>query len=72
VEIGVINSAPQAKATVDVTPRRLQQFKLRPGDRVAWTLSGQSGEAVADQWGLVTVPRLEISRSLSTLTLTRK
>ncbi len=60
--IGLFPGAPQTRATVSVTPRRTQMFKLRPGDRIAWTnrsVGGprimQTGEATADQWGLVTI-----------------
>jgi pimeloyl-ACP methyl ester carboxylesterase len=61
-------------ATADVTPRRLQRFKLQPGDRVQWANSingreAQTGEAVADQWGLVTLPQVQIARSGSRLSV---
>ena len=64
--IGLFPTAPQPRATVDVTPRRTQKFTLQPGERVAWTntsLGGpriaQSGEATADQWGLVTLTAVQ-------------
>jgi hypothetical protein len=60
--IGLFPTAPEPRATVNVTPRRTQKFKIQAGGRVTWTntsVSGariaQSGEATADQWGLVTL-----------------
>jgi hypothetical protein len=45
--------------TVDVTPRRCQQFKPRPGARLRWTTStGDSGTLTVDPSALVTVPRV--------------
>jgi len=64
--VGLFPTAPQPRATVDVTPRRTQKFTLQPGERVAWTntsLGGpriaQSGEATADKWGLVTLTAVQ-------------
>jgi len=55
------NRLAQARMTVDVTPRRLQQFKLNPGEQVSWTNSaGGSGVATADAWGLVTIAAVGI------------
>lgn len=76
VEISIVDRAPRQKATVDVTPRRLQRFRLRAGDRVAWTnVSGrdvvQSGEVVADQWGLITLPQVEVSRGGNRIVVSR-
>jgi hypothetical protein len=59
---------PPRQCTVDVTPRRCQKFRLRPGTRVAWrvlALDGaeiHAGEAAADEWGLVTAPRVRVRR----------
>jgi hypothetical protein len=59
--------------TVDVTPRRCQKFKTRPGETFRWISStGDSGTVTADQAGLVTVPRLVIKpESKTTLTIRR-
>ncbi len=55
------NDLARAAMTVDVTPRRCQQFRPRPGDRLRWTTSaGDAGEVTADAWSLVTVPRVPI------------
>lgn len=60
--------------TVDVTPRRCQKFKAKPGDTFQWTNSaGGKGEVRADEWGLVTVEKVRIKPGeATTLTITRK
>ena len=62
--------APEDRATTDLTPRRCQAFKPKPGDRFTWTSTDQktgkvaaSGTVKADQWGLVTVPGLTIGKT---------
>lgn len=61
--------APKEQCTVDMTPRRVQHFKTAPGTKVKWenlTISGsllQSGEATADQWGLVTLKNIQVSKA---------
>ena len=65
-------SAPLGECTVDLTARRCQQFKARPGQRFTFTntlLSSQehpgrtvqSGKVTADKWGLVTSKRLKVT-----------
>jgi hypothetical protein len=57
----ISNTLPKTMMTVDLTPQRAQKFRLSAGTRVAWRASsGQSGAAVADPRGLVTIPKLEI------------
>lgn len=70
--------SPKPECTVDVTPRRCQQFKARPGERFRWTntpagesTAVQSGEIAADRWGLVTVPRMEVRQDGNRLTIVR-
>ena len=70
--------APKAECTVDVTPRRCQHFGPRPGEKLRWqntSLSGnqvaQSGEVVADQWGLVTVEKVTVSKAGNRLSIAR-
>jgi hypothetical protein len=59
--IAVSNSLAKEPMTVDVTPRRCQKFKPRPSETIRWTSStGDSGTAVVDAAGLVTVPQLRI------------
>ena len=50
------------EATVDVSLRRLQQFKVQAGKTYAWTFgSNQSGKLRPDAAGLLTFPRLVLS-----------
>ena len=57
------NDLAKDAMTVDVTPRRCQQFRPRAGSEVSWTTSsGQSGKAIVDTGGLATIPRVPLSR----------
>jgi pimeloyl-ACP methyl ester carboxylesterase len=74
--IGLAVGSPANSATVDVTPRRCQAFKIVAGERVHWSnVRGQrilqSGEAIADQFGLVTIPQVTVSADHSRLVITR-
>ena len=58
--------------TVDVTPRRLQNFKINPGELIKWqSSSGQSGTVTSDFYGVVTIPAFEVFTQWRTLTLRR-
>lgn len=62
------NDLAKEAMTVDVTPRRCQKFKAKPGAAFRWTAStGGSGKVVADQWGLVTVPKVVIEAGKGTV-----
>lgn len=56
---------------VDVTPRRLQRFRVRPSERLRWRFGAVEGEVVADEQGEVTVPGLELTLDWQTLELVR-
>ena len=56
---------------VDVTPRRVQAFRCRPGERIRWTYGAQSGEAIADATGAVTIPQLPVDETYRRLILSR-
>jgi hypothetical protein len=64
-------------ATADVTPRRLQQFKVATGQSYAWTVS-QDGKAVAsgtatpDVANLLTIPKVALGTNPVELSLTAK
>ncbi|MCR4416027.1 MAG: hypothetical protein NUV77_26725, partial [Thermoguttaceae bacterium] len=67
---GLVAKAPRDECTADITPRRCQGFKPRPGQRVRWTNTQagqteaiQSGEAKADRWGLVTLEQVRLSKA---------
>ena len=59
------------EASADVTLRRLQSFRLRPGDSFRWTFGAAKGAGTADGQGLVTIPALKMSAEPATLTVTR-
>jgi hypothetical protein len=72
----LLESAPKKECTVDLTPRRLQQFRAQPGQQLAWTnrsLAGgkvlQSGNVTADQWGLITIKDLIVTKGRSRLAI---
>ncbi len=62
-------NAPQDTCTVDLTPRRLQKLRHRPGDHLRWVnlsradgRQAQSGEVIADAHGLITIERLQVGK----------
>ena len=60
---------------VDVTPRRLQKFEVKPGATYTWSTSAQqSGQAAADGDGLLTIPAVKVGPTWTKLTIqaTRK
>ncbi|MBI3858173.1 MAG: prolyl oligopeptidase family serine peptidase [Planctomycetes bacterium] len=67
--------APKDDCRVDVTPRRCFQFRAREGTKVKWKNQAaggaelQSGEVMADRWGLVTVPGVRVDKEGSRLSL---
>jgi hypothetical protein len=76
--IGIFPNAPRTSATLNVTPRRCQRFKPQPGERVTWTNTSvggprirESGEAVVDQWGLVTIPGISTSSGKTRIRILR-
>lgn len=58
-------------ARVDITPRRTQAFRCRPGERVIWLFGTQRGQAVADDTGAVTIPAVPLTAEWKTLTIRR-
>jgi len=67
--VGLIAKAPADTCTVDITPRRCQAFKPKPGDTLKWTSTRaggepdvQRGEATVDKWGLVTLEKVRVSK----------
>ena len=72
------DDCPYPECTTDLTPRRCQKFKARPGERFAWTHAPhdaeqprRTGAAVADQWGLVTIKDLVLAKAKSRLIVRR-
>lgn len=67
ITVGLWKNAPRPSCTVDLTPRRLQAFKVKPGDVVLWKNTEgekviQSDKVQADEHGLVTLEGLKVSK----------
>lgn len=44
--------------------RRLQAFQVTQGEKIRWSLpDGASGEVTADQWRLITIPSVTVTKS---------
>jgi hypothetical protein len=61
----------EAKISVDITPRRLVQFRPKPGTKLQWhvTFGNQvdpmvmaKGEVVVDARGLFTLPKVPVGK----------
>ncbi len=73
----LINAAPQATCTVDVTPRRCQAFAPRPTMLCRWVNTDaatgtviESGTVEVDAYGLVTVPQTTVTKGKNRLAIT--
>jgi len=67
ITVALTAAAPKDQCTVDITPRRLQNFKPRPPKTYKWTNTSngkviQQGKVVADKWGLVTIPKVIVGK----------
>ena len=58
-------------SVVDVTLRRVRRFKATPGETVRWTFGDQSGEVATDGEGLMTFPRLRLTKTPRVLAVER-
>jgi pimeloyl-ACP methyl ester carboxylesterase len=61
-----------AEATASVSLRRLQNFRVKPGESVQWAFGGAGGSVRADAQGVVTVPNLRIAAQPVSLTLSHR
>jgi pimeloyl-ACP methyl ester carboxylesterase len=59
------------EATANVSLRRLQAFKVKPGETLRWSFGSAKGEVQADDTGLVTVPNLKIRTKPVTLSVSK-
>jgi hypothetical protein len=76
MSIGLIAKAPKDECTVDLTPRRLQQFKVKAGEQVKWTSTSggkevQSGVVTVDKHGLATIERLKVVKAGNRIRIVR-
>jgi hypothetical protein len=72
-------SAPFDRCTVDITPRRCEAFKPKPGAKFAWTNTADaeqkaapSGEVEADRWGRVTLRDVTVTKGKHRMEISRK
>jgi len=69
--------APAETCTVDITPRRCQQFKSRPGQQFRWSNTAlednqaRTGHATADAWGLVTLEKQLVGKGKNRIRIWR-
>ncbi|HRT96394.1 MAG TPA: hypothetical protein P5532_18370, partial [Planctomycetota bacterium] len=70
ITLSLRGDCPYPECTTDLTPRRCQKFRAKPGDVFKWSAASleeggplQSGTATADRWGLVTVEGLRLSKA---------
>jgi len=70
---------PKSECTVDVTPRRCRKFKPKAGEKFTWTHTpaggdkpAATGQAVADKWGLVTLPKIAVSQAKNRIVIKRQ
>lgn len=65
--VTISNELAKEAMTVDLTPRRCQKFKLKPGTKCSWMAStGERGTAIADTHGLVTISKVGIKPGAAT------
>jgi len=77
MSIGLIAKAPKDECTVDLTPRRLQQFKIKAGDTFKWSNNSggkelQSGMVTADKHGLITLEKLTVTQAGNCIKIAKK
>jgi hypothetical protein len=77
MSISLIAKAPKDECTVELTPRRLQLFKLTAGETLKWTSTSggaeiQSGTLTVDQHGLATIPDLKVMKAGNRIRLSRR
>jgi len=57
-------------ATADVSIRRLQNLRVKPGQKFTWSYGAAKGTVTADAGGLITIPGLKITSQPETLAIT--
>jgi len=76
--VGLVEKAPRDECTVNVTPRRRQQFKPQTGQRLRWTNTAmkdkreiQTGRVTVDQLGLITLEGVRVTKGKNRITISR-
>lgn len=69
-EIKTANHLPQ-KSVADVTLRRIQNFAVRPGERIHYIFGEKDGTVSADETGHITIPAIPVCREKTALILGR-
>ncbi len=67
ITIYLSKRAPKDSCTVDITPRRIQHFKVKADEKFVWenckdSKIVQEGEVTADKYGLITLANVCISK----------
>ncbi|MFC1479789.1 hypothetical protein ACFL6F_04245, partial [Planctomycetota bacterium] len=71
--VSIRNELAQKNMSVDVTPRRCQKFKLKPGQKAEWSAStGGKGVVTADKRGIITVTNVIIKPEGTTVITIKK
>ncbi|MGB2822977.1 MAG: hypothetical protein WBF17_18485, partial [Phycisphaerae bacterium] len=75
--VWVISSCPEDSCTVDVTPRHCRSFRPKPGATLKWTNTSladgktiAAGTITADEWGLVTLKNVRVTKGRNRLRIT--
>ena len=58
-------------STADVSIRRLQNLKIKPGETFQWAYGDAKGVGKADAEGVITIPALKVAAQSTTLTISR-
>ena len=74
--VWLVDSSPEQRCLVDITPRHCKAFKPKPGQRILWTNTSlgdkkivRRGTVTADKWGLTTIKRVFVTRGKNRIAL---
>ena len=76
ITVRLIEKSSKPECTVNITPRRLQHFKPKPGQTYKWTNATtnigaaiQTGRATADEHGLIALEDVKVGRTGNRITI---
>jgi len=76
--VGLTKNAPKDECTVDITPRRCQKLRAKPGEKLKWANTSlaenkeaQRGELTADETGLITLPKVTVTKGKNRIRITK-